>query len=199
MNVAELRIDRVGARDIDLLVAENMVKNPEFARLFLADGEDGPLSLVSLKLWQDKGYGKPDLTAVFQTEKDRLMLLLADNAAKMTRKSNQETMESEGLKNVKNGSCDRYRCGLLTSEADLDANREELDGFPVVSYEQLKDALADDPWGAFVMKRGIADRKQPYSEKKNNAIIDFADKYSKHVKQRFPDLSMKKMEKMWAA
>ena len=193
--MAELRIDRIGARDIDLLVAENIVKNPEFARLFLEDGEDGHLNLVSMKLWQDNDYGKPDLTAVFQTEKDRLMLLLADNVAKMTRKSNQETMDSEGRKNVKNGSCDRYRCGLLTAKADLDANREELEGFPVVSYEQMKDALADDIWGSFVMRRGIADRKKPYSEKKSNAIADFAEKYSKHVKNRFPDLSMKKMEK----
>ena len=195
MNVAEMRIDRVGARDIDLLVAETIVKNPEFARLFLEDGEDGLLSLISMKLWQNKDSGKPDLTAVFQTEKDRLMLLLVDKVAKMTRKSNQETMESEGQKNVKNGSCDRYRCVLLTAETELDANREELDGFPVVTYEQIKDALADDPWGSFVMTRGIADKKQPYSEKKNNAIVDFANKYSKHVKNRFPDLSMKQMEK----
>ena len=77
------------------------MKDPEFARLFMEDGENGPLDLVSLKLWQDSGYGKPDITAVFRTEKDRLMLLLADNIAKMTRKSNQETMESEGRANVK--------------------------------------------------------------------------------------------------
>ena len=90
--MAELRIDRVGVRDIDLLVCEHIVKNPEFARLFLGSKETGPLSLVSLKYWQDDGYGKPDMTAVFQTEKDRVMLLLANGVAKLTRKSNQEKM-----------------------------------------------------------------------------------------------------------
>ena len=191
--MAELRIDRVNARDIDMLVAENIVKNPEFARLFLGSKETGPLSLVSLKYWQDDGYGKPDMTAVFQTEKDKVMLLLANNVAKMTRKSNQETMEREGRLNVEKGLCDRYRCCILAPRIDLVANREELEGFPVVSYDLVKDALANDPWGEFVMRRGIADRPVPYSAKTNAVVVEFWDKYFKYVKSRFPDLSMNRL------
>lgn len=192
--MAELRIDRVNTRDIDMLVAENIVKNPEFARLFLGSQETGPLKLVSLKYWQDDGYGKPDMTAVFQTEKDRVMLLLANNVAKMTRKSNQEKMQSEGQANVQKGLCDRYRCCILAPRIDLVANREELEGFPVVSYDIVKEALANDPWGEFVMHRGIADRPVPYSAKTNAVVVDFWDKYFKHVKSSYPDLSMERLK-----
>lgn len=192
--MAELRIDRVNARDIDLLVCENIVKNPEFARLFLGSRETGPLSLVSLKYWQDDGYGKPDMTAVFQTEKDRVMLLLANNVAKMTRKSNQEKMQNEGQANVQNGLCDRYRCCILAPRIDLVANREELEGFPVVSYDILKDALAQDPWGEFLLRRGIADRPVPYSAKTNAVVVDFWERYFKYVKSNYPDLTMERLK-----
>ena len=192
--MAELRIDRVNARDIDLLVCENIVKNPEFARLFLGSRETGPLSLVSLKYWQDDGYGKPDMTAVFQTEKDRVMLLLANNVAKMTRKSNQEKMQNEGQANVEKGLCDRYRCCILAPRIDLVANREELEGFPVVSYDILKDALAQDPWGEFLLRRGIADRPVPYSAKTNAVVVDFWERYFKYVKSNYPDLTMERLK-----
>jgi hypothetical protein len=191
--VAELRIDRVSTRDIDMLVAENIVKNPEFARLFLGSKETGPLSLVSLKYWQDDGYGKPDMTAVFQTENGRVMLLLANNVAKMTRKSNQEKMQREGEANVQKGLCDRYRCCILAPRIDLVANREELEGFPVVSYDIVKEALAKDPWGEFVMHRGIADRPVAYSAKTNAVVVDFWEKYFKHVKSAYPDLNMERL------
>ena len=52
--MAELRIDRVGVRDIDLLVAGKIAANPEFARPFLGSRETGPLSLLSMKLWQQE-------------------------------------------------------------------------------------------------------------------------------------------------
>ena len=39
--MAELRIDKVGARDIDLLVAGKIAANPEFARPFLGSRETG--------------------------------------------------------------------------------------------------------------------------------------------------------------
>lgn len=188
--MAELRIDRVGPRDIDLLVAENIVKNPEFARLFLGSGETGPLSLVSLKYWQEEGPGKPDLTAVFQTEKDRVMLLLVDSAAKMVRESNKNMLRNTGERSVENGLCDRYRCCILAPRVDLVANREELEGIPVVSYEILKDALAGDPWGEFLLRRGIADRPVPFSAKVNQSVLAFWDKYYKYVKSVYPDLSM---------
>jgi len=188
--VAELRIDRVGPRDIDLLVAENIVKKPEFARLFLGSGETGPLSLISLKYWQEDGPGKPDLTAVFQTEKDRVMLLLVDNAAKMVRESNKNMLKNTGERSVENGLCDRYRCCILAPRVDLVANREELEGIPVVSYEILKDALAGDPWGEFLLRRGIADRPVPFSAKVNQTVLAFWDKYYKYVKSVYPDLSM---------
>ena len=192
--MAELRIDRVSARDIDLLVCENIVKNPEFARLFLGSGETGPLRLLSLKYWQEDGYGKPDLTAIFQTEKDRVMLLLANNVAKLTRKSNQEKMQNEGQANVGKGLCDRWRCCILAPRIDLVANREELDGFPVVSYEIVKDALAKDPWGEFLLHRGIADRPVPYSAKTNAVVVTFWDRYYKHVRNEYPDLNMDKLK-----
>jgi hypothetical protein len=192
--MAELRIDRVGVRDIDLLVCEHIVKNPEFARLFLGSKETGPLSLVSLKYWQDDGYGKPDMTAVFQTEKDRVMLLLANGVAKLTRKSNQEKMQREGQENVEKGLCDRYRCCILAPRIDLVANREELEGFPVVSYDMLKDALAKDPWGEFLLRRGIADRPEPYSAKTNAVVVTFWDRYYKHVRNEYPDLNMDKLK-----
>lgn len=41
--MTEIRIDRFGVRDIDLLVAERMVKNNDFALLFLGREETGPL------------------------------------------------------------------------------------------------------------------------------------------------------------
>ena len=192
--MAELRLQRTKAWDIDLIVAENIVKNPEFARLFLGE-EGGTLELLSLKLWQDDGYGKPDLTAVFRTETDRVMLLLADTVMKMTRKKNQETLENEGEKHKEKGECDRYRCCILAPRIDLEANSEELEGFPTVSYEQVKEALQDDPWAEYVLYRGIADRPQAFSEKKYTAVTAFGDSYYNHVKKYYPDLSMKKMNK----
>ena len=192
--MAELRIDRINTREIGMLVAENIVKKPEFARLFLGSKETGLLSLVSLKYWQDSGYGKPDLTAVFQTENDRVMLLLADNVAKLTRKSNQEKMQAEGRAGVEKGLCDRYRCCILAPRIDLVANREELEGFPVVSYDMLKEALADDPWGEFVLHRGIADRPVPYSAKTNAVVVEFWDRYFKYVKSNYPDLNMDRLK-----
>ena len=191
--MAEMRIDRVGPRDIDLLVAEKIVRDPGFARVFLGSRETGPLSLVSLKLWQDDAPGKPDLTAVFQTESDRVMMLLADNVAKMVRKNNQSAMESIGRKSVEDGLCDRFRCCILAPRVDLVANREELDGFPVVSYDILKDALADDAWGEFLLRRGIADRQVPFSAKVNQRVVGFWDLYYKYVRDVFPDLSMKRL------
>jgi len=191
--VAEMRIDRVGPRDIDLLVAEQITKDNEFARLFLGSRETGSLELISLKLWQDDGFGKPDLTAVFQTETGRVMLLLADNVAKLVQKNHQEAMENEGRRNVEKGHCERFCCCVLAPQGDLDANREELDGFPAVSYEQVKEALADDPWCEFVMYRGIRDKAKPFSAKVNQRVISFWEQYYQYVKKVFPDLSMKRL------
>ena len=95
--MTEIRIDRVGPRDIDLLVAERMIKNNDFARLFLGREESGTLELLSLKVWQDDGYGKPDLTAVFRTETDRVMLLVADNVAKMVRKTRRRPWKTRAV------------------------------------------------------------------------------------------------------
>ena len=192
--MAELRIDKVGARDIDLLVAGKIAANPEFARPFLGSRETGPLSLLSLKLWQQDRAGKPDLTAVFQTEKDRVMLLLADHVAKVTSEKSQIALENEGRRGVEDGLCDRYRCCVLAPRVDLVANREELEGFPVMSYEILMDAMGEDAWGAFVLRRGIADRPEAYSAQVNDSVVDFWDKYYKYVKKVYPDLSMKRME-----
>lgn len=191
--MAELRIDRVGPRDIDLLVVENIIKNPEIARLFLGRGEAGPLNLISLKYWQEDSPGKPDLTAVFQTEKDRVMLLLVDNAAKMVYQSNKNTLKNIGEKSLENGLCDRYRCCVLAPRVDLVANREELEGIPVVSYEILRDELAGDPWGEFLLRRGIADRAVPFSAKVNQTVLAFWDKYYQYVKKTYPDLSMNRV------
>ena len=191
--MTEIRIDRVGVRDIDLLVAERMVKNNDFALLFLGREETGPLELLSLKLWQDDGYGKPDLTAVFRTETDRVMLLVADNVAKMVRKNAQEALENEGRKSVEKGLCDRWRCCILAPRMDLEANLEELDGFPSVSYEEVKAAVAEDPWAEFVMFRGIKDHAKAFSAKTNQRVIRFWDQYYQYVKKVFPDLSMKRL------
>ena len=191
--MAEMRIDRVGPREIDLLVAQQIVRNPAFAKVFLPGEETGSLELVSLKLWQDDGYGKPDLTAVFQTENGKVMLLLDDNVAKLVRKSWQETMENEGKRSVEKGLCDRYQCCLLATKGDLEANREELDGFPSVSYEQLKEVLAEDPWSEWILYRGIRDKSKPFSAKSNQRVIQFWEAYYQYVKKVFPDLSMKRL------
>lgn len=191
--MAELKIDRVVPRDIDLLVVENIIKKPEFARIFLGRGETGPLSLVSMKYWQEDSSGKPDLTAVFQTETDRVMLLLVDNAAKMVRESNKSMLKNTGERSIQEGLCDRYRCCILAPRVDLVANREELEGIPVVSYEILKDELAGDPWGEFLLRRGIADRAVPFSSKVNQSVLSFWDKYYKYVRNTYPDLSMNRV------
>ena len=141
--MAEFRIDRVNNRDIDLLVVENIAKKPDFARLFMGDVADTPLQLVSLNLWQDDTPGKPDVTAVFQTAQGRLMLLLEDNVAKTVSENSQDRIENAGKRAVEEGLCDCYRCCLLGPQNYLDANVKELEGFPTVSYEAIREAIKE--------------------------------------------------------
>ena len=103
------------------------------------------------------------------------MLLVADNVAKMVRKNAQEALENEGRKSVEKGLCDRWRCCILAPRMDLEANLEELDGFPSVSYEEVKAAVAEDPWAEFVMFRGIKDHAKAFSAKTNQRVIRFWD------------------------
>ena len=188
--MAEFRIDRVNNRDIDLLVVENIAKKPDFARLFMGDVADTPLQLVSLNLWQDDTPGKPDVTAVFQTAQGRLMLLLEDNVAKTVSENSQDRIENEGKRAVEEGLCDCYRCCLLGPQNYLDANVKELEGFPTVSYEAIREAIKGDAWGEFLLKRAIAERSIPFSAKKNRLILNFWDRYYRYVQDVFPDLSM---------
>lgn len=194
--MAQIRIDRVDARDIDLLIVENIVKNPDFARTFMEDVGDAPLRLMSISLLQDDNPGEPDVTAIFETQRGRVMLLIEDNVAKTVSKDSQARIKEIGRRGIKEGRCDGYRCCLLAPGNFLDANAEELEGFPVVTYETLREALSGDAWGEFLMNRAVAERPVAFSAKTNERVIEFWGKYYKYVRRVFPDLSMKRFNEV---
>ena len=190
--MAKFKIDRINTRDVDLLVAENIASNADFARLFMEDAPFERLKLLSLTLWQDDNPAQADIKALFETEKGLILLLLQDNIAKVVDKASQDKARQAGQKSIDEGECNDYRCCLMAPQNYLDANTEELQGFPAVSYQAIREALAGDAWAEFVLDRAIAERSHPFSARKNKSTIDFWDKYSKYVRNVFPDLEMKR-------
>lgn len=182
-------------RDMDLLILEEFVSDPDFARIFL--GTVGITEAYSIEQavhsLRDADLGESDIVFVLNINGVRHAIHIEDkiDALAMPNQRDRYTLRAE--KDIAAGLYDAYSFLIVAPEKYLSVNKEARKYEHQVTYEQLRRFFADkkDPRSQYklaLIDRAICEQKNGYQWEANPGVVRFCTAMDAYQKKHFPGL-----------
>ena len=194
-------------RDMDLLLAESIVSDPEFCKKILdkTDLKGHFVQIISAELSKtDSSLGETDITIVIELNDCKCGVLIEDKIDSIAMPEQHSRYIKRGEKGVENGEYDCFRVFIACPEKYYSDNDEAKLYEHVLTYEECKRYFDSkkDPLSLFrsqQLKQAITKAKKPpviHVDKKANA---FLKQYISYQKENYPslDLSTKEDKNGW--
>lgn len=190
-----IKIDTTLERDIDLLILEEFISNPEFASIFLkAVGISDAYTIeTAIHSKMDAELGESDIVFVLNINGKRHALHIEDKIDAIAMQNQSGRYHDRAKKDIAQGEYDEYSVLIVAPEKYLEANKEAHKYTHNVKYEQLQDYFSTkadirSKYKLALIERAITDQKNGYQYEANPGMVEFCKKMNDYHKEKYPGL-----------
>jgi hypothetical protein len=191
----DIKLDTTLERDMDLLIMEEFICSPQFARIFLdAVGIKCDYTIGQvIHSMRDIDLGESDIVFILNIGNKRHALHIEDkiDALAMPNQSRRYALRAE--KDIAAGKYDEYSVLIVAPAKYLSANQEAQKYEHQVQYEQLRayfDVRNDlrSQYKLALINRAIYDQKVGYQYEANPGVVSFCAAMDAYQKEHYPVL-----------
>jgi hypothetical protein len=191
----DIKLDTTLERDMDLLIMEEFICSPQFARIFLdAVGIKCDYTIGQvIHSMRDIDLGESDIVFILNIGNKRHALHIEDkiDALAMPNQSGRYAQRAE--KDIAAGKYDEYSVLIVAPAKYLSANQEAQKYEYQVQYEQLRayfDVRNDlrSQYKLALIDRAIYDQKVGYQYEANPGVVSFCAAMDAYQKEHYPVL-----------
>ena len=193
----ERMMNAIVERDIDLLVLEEMVSNPDFLSVFVKKlGINYGVEIVSyFHSVMDRDLGESDITVIINNNGKNHALLIENKIDAIAMRNQSGRYQDRGLKGIKNGNFEGFDVFIIAPSKYLESNHEAIKYPNRVSYEEMKeyfDSCSDkrSRFKSQMLSIAIYKQKSSYIIIEHEFLTNFWSEYYKLVEDEFPHLNL---------
>lgn len=194
-NEMKIKIDTTLERDIDLLILEEFISEPDFADVFLnAVGLKEKYTVEeAIHSKMDAELGESDIVFILNINGKRHALHIEDKIDAIAMPNQSGRYIERAKKDILSDEYDEYSVLIVAPEKYLEANEEAHKYANQVKYEQLQDYFKnkDDIRSKYklaLVERAITDQKNGYQYEANPGMVEFCKKMNDYHKEKYPSL-----------
>lgn len=195
VNNIKIKIDTTLERDIDLLILEEFISEPEFAKIFLSavDIYDDYTVEQAIHSKTDAEYGESDIVFILNINGKRHALHIEDKIDAIAMQNQSGRYHLRAQKDIVAGEYDEYSVLIVAPEQYLEINKEAQKYEHCVKYEQLRDYFANknsirSKYKLALIERSITNQKNGYQYEANPEMVRFCMKMNAYNKEKYPGL-----------
>ena len=191
----DIKFDTTLERDMDLLIMEEFICSPQFARIFLDTVGitcDYTIEQV-IHSMRDADLGESDIVFILDIGDKRHAIHIEDkiDALAMPNQSGRYAKRAE--KDIAAGKYDEYSVLIVAPAKYLSANQEAQKYEHQVQYEQLRDYFAAQndlrsKYKFALIDRAIYDQKAGYQYEANPGVVSFCAAMDAYQREHYPTL-----------
>ena len=191
----DIKFDTTLERDMDLLIMEEFICSPLFARIFLDTVGitcDYTIEQV-IHSMRDADLGESDIVFILDIGDKRHAIHIEDkiDALAMPNQSGRYAKRAE--KDIAAGKYDEYSVLIVAPAKYLSANQEAQKYEHQVQYEQLRDYFAAQndlrsQYKLALIDRAIYDQKAGYQYEANPGVVSFCAAMDAYQREHYPTL-----------
>ena len=191
----DIKFDTTLERDMDLLIMEEFICSPLFARIFLDTVGitcDYTIEQV-IHSMRDADLGESDIVIILDIGDKRHAIHIEDkiDALAMPNQSGRYAKRAE--KDIAAGKYDEYSVLIVAPAKYLSANQEAQKYEHQVQYEQLRDYFAAQndlrsKYKLALIDRAIYDQKAGYQYEANPGVVSFCAAMDAYQREHYPTL-----------
>ena len=191
----DIKFDTTLERDMDLLIMEEFICSPLFARIFLDTVGitcDYTIEQV-IHSMRDADLGESDIVFILDIGDKRHAIHIEDkiDALAMPNQSGRYAKRAE--KDIAAGKYDEYSVLIVAPAKYLSANQEAQKYKHQVQYEQLREYFAEQndlrsQYKLALIDRAIYDQKAGYQYEANPGVVSFCTTMDAYQKEHYPTL-----------
>lgn len=191
----------VTERDIDLLVLEELLANPEFREWLSARVFGASIYQAEVGAWHsvtDSMLGETDIAFVFTTEAgERLAVLIENKISAPPQPQQAERYKQRGEKGIKEGFWEDFRSCAIAPDRYLASTGHSQKYDTAVSYEEIlaffssrkfRDARFSHK--AMLVQEAIEQNRRGYQPEYSEEMTDFVAGYHDAFASSYPHLGM---------
>lgn len=187
-----ITIEKTFERDIDLLIIEEFISDPNFAKIFLNTVGIEELYTVeeAIHSKMDAEYGESDIVFILNVSGKRHALHIEDKIDAIAMENQSGRYHDRAKKDIATGEYDDYSVLIVAPERYLEANSEVHKYDYQVKYEQLLDYFLkkDDIRSRYklaLIERSITEQKNGYQYEANPGMVEFCNKMNEYHKTKY--------------
>ena len=194
-------------RDMDLLLAEAVLTDPDFCRLLLdkTDLKGKTFQVLRADLSKsDSDLGESDITVIIESESKKYGLLIEDKIDAPAMPEQHDRYIKRGEKGVKAGDYNGFRVFIFCPAKYYESNKEAGRYEHLLTYEECKEFFdkKKDPLSALwsqQIKQALNKARRVSEPNVNEKANAFLRQYSCYQKEHYPslDLSTKEDKNGW--
>lgn len=191
----DIKFDTTLERDMDLLIMEEFICSPQFARIFLdAVGMKCDYTIEQvIHSMRDADLGESDIVFILNIGNKRHALHIEDKIDALAMPNQSRRYAQRAEKDIAAGKYDEYSVLIVAPAKYLSANQEAHKYEHQVQYEQLRDyfVVQNDLRSQYklaLIDRAIYDQKVGYQYEANPGVVSFCAAMDAYQKEHYPAL-----------
>lgn len=182
-------------RDMDLLIMEEFICEPTFAKIFLsAVGIEGKYTISeAIHSKTDAEFGESDVVFILNINGKRHALHIEDKIDAIAQENQSGRYHDRAKKEIAAGEYDDYSVLIVAPEKYLEANKEAHKYGNKVTYEQMRDYFANrndarSEYKLALIDRSITDQRNGYQYEADPRMVEFCEKMNHYQKSKYEGL-----------
>lgn len=191
----EIRFDTTLERDMDLLIMEEFICSPMFAKIFMdIVGIQGDYTIEQvIHSMRDADFGESDIVFILNIDGKRHAIHIEDKIDALAMPNQRGRYSQRAEKDIASDKYDDYSVLIVAPEKYLSTNKEAHKYEHQVRYEQLRDYFADrndmrSQYKLALIDRAIYDQKAGYQYEANPGVVSFCAAMDIYQKEHYPAL-----------
>lgn len=191
----KIKIDTTLERDIDLLILEEFISDPVFAKIFLDAAEIKEEYVVDEAIHSktDAEFGESDVVFILNMNGIRHALHIEDKIDALAMQNQSGRYHDRAKKDIAAGEYDFYSVLIVAPEKYLEANKEAKKYEHRVTYEQMRDYFATkdtirSKYKLSLIERAITIQKNGYQYEADDRMVRFCESMNQYHKNKYPGL-----------
>lgn len=191
----KIRIDTTLERDIDLLILEEFISDPSFAKIFLdaAGIKEEYVADEAIHSKTDAEFGESDIVFILNLNGKRHALHIEDKIDAIAMQNQSGRYHDRAKKDIQAGEYDSYSVLIVAPEKYLEANKEAKKYEYRVTYEMMREHFAKQntvrsQYKLSLIERSITDQKNGYQYEADDRMVRFCESMNRYHKTKYPGL-----------
>jgi len=193
----DIRFDTTLERDMDLLIMEEFVSSPAFARIFLdAVGLTESYTIQeAIHSKTDAEFGESDIVFILSVGNKRHALHVEDKIDAIAMENQHRRYHQRAQKDIANGEYDKYSIVIVAPNKYLMTNKEAKKYEHHVKYEQLQSYFMGrtdnrSQYKLALIERAIFEHQNGYQWEADADVVRFCKAMTAYQKKKYPNMPL---------